>query len=77
MPGTSNHTDLLLQCPDYDTGSMDNKNIMVLPPHLFINAIDLLSMKQCIYNEQGKHKKQMENLQKEHPLDLIDQRWCN
>ena len=69
--------DHLSQRPDYDTGSTDNEDITVLPPHLFINATDLLSVKQHVYDEQGEHKKQMKNLQKEHPLNLVNQKWFN
>ena len=76
-PGTSNHADHLSRCPDYDTGSTDNENITVLPPHLFVNATDLLSMEQRVYDEQGEHEEQMKNLQKEHPLNLVDQKWFN
>ena len=76
-PGTSNHADHLSRRPDYDTGSTDNEDITVLPPHLFVNATDLLSVEQCVYDEQGEHEEQMKNLQKEHPLDLVNQKWFN
>ena len=76
-PGMSNHADHLSRRPDYDTGSTDNEDITVLPLHLFVNATDLLSMEQHMYDEQGQHEEQMKNLQKEHPLDLVDQKWFN
>ena len=76
-PGTSNHADHLSRRPDYDTGSADNEDITVLPPHLFVNATDLLSMEQRVYDEQREHEEQMENLQKEYPLDSVDQKWFN
>jgi hypothetical protein len=56
---------------------MDNEDITVLPPHLFVNTTDLLSMEQRVYDEQGEHEEQMKNLQKEHPLDLVNQKWFN
>jgi hypothetical protein len=34
-------------------------------------------MEQRVYDEQGEHEAQMENLQKEYPLDLVDQKWFN
>ena len=34
-------------------------------------------MKQHVYDEQEKHEKQMKNLQKEHPLSSVDQKWFN
>ena len=74
-PGTSSHADHLSQCLNYDIESTDNEDIMVLPSHLFINAMDLLSMKQHVYDKQEEHKEQMKNLQKEHPLDLVNQKW--
>ena len=73
----SNHVDHLSRHPDYYIGSTDNEDITVLPPHLFINATDLLSVEQCVYDEQGEHKEQMKNLQKEHPLNLVNQKWFN
>ena len=76
-PGTSNHADHLSRCPDYDTGNTDNEDIMVLPPHLFVNTTNLLSMEQRVYDEQGEHEEQMKNLQKEHPIDLVNQKWFN
>jgi hypothetical protein len=34
-------------------------------------------MEQRVYDEQGEHEEQMKNLQKEHPLDLVNQKWFN
>jgi hypothetical protein len=40
-PGTQNKTADALSChPDYDTGTGDNQGVMVLPAHMFINAIE-------------------------------------
>jgi hypothetical protein len=37
-PGASNKVDHLSCCPDYDDGSLDNQDVTVLPPHLFIHV---------------------------------------
>jgi hypothetical protein len=39
-PGVTNKVDLLSRCPDYDQGKEDNGEVLVLLPHLFINAIE-------------------------------------
>jgi hypothetical protein len=40
-PGTQNKTADALSChPDYDTGTGDNQGIIVLPAHMFIDAIE-------------------------------------
>jgi hypothetical protein len=52
-PGILNKADYLLHWPDYDTGSTNNENITVLPPHLFTNATNLLSLEQRPRRAQG------------------------
>jgi RNase H-like domain found in reverse transcriptase/Reverse transcriptase (RNA-dependent DNA polymerase) len=37
-PGTTNKADHLSRRPDYDNGSLDNQDVTVLPPHLFIHT---------------------------------------
>jgi hypothetical protein len=54
-PGISNHADHLSRCPDYDTGTSDNEDTVVLPPNLFANTMDMLSLKQEIYEAQKGH----------------------
>jgi hypothetical protein len=76
-PGTSNKADYLSHRPDYNTGSTDNENITILPPHLFANTTDLLSLEQLVYDTQEEHKEQMKELQKEYPLNQIGERWFN
>jgi hypothetical protein len=39
-PGVTNKVDLLSRRPDFDQGKADNKEVLVLPPHLFINTIE-------------------------------------
>jgi hypothetical protein len=75
--GISNKADYLSRRPDYDTGSTNNENVTVLPPHLFTNATNLLSLEQLVYDAQEEHKEQIEELQKEYPLDQVGERWFN
>jgi hypothetical protein len=39
-PGITNKADLLSRCPDFDQGKGDNGEVLVLLPHLFVNAIE-------------------------------------
>jgi hypothetical protein len=39
-PGVTNKVDLLSRCLDYDQGKEDNGEVLVLPPHLFVNTIE-------------------------------------
>ena len=43
-PGKTNQADHLSQHPGYDTGAHDNKEVLVLPERLFVNAIHLDSL---------------------------------
>jgi hypothetical protein len=76
-PGILNKADYLSCRPDYDMGSTDNENVTILPPHLFVNATNLLSLEWLVYDTQEEHKEQMEELRKEYPLDQIGERWFN
>jgi hypothetical protein len=39
-PGVTNKVDLLSRCPNYNQGKEDNGEVLVLPPHLFVNVIE-------------------------------------
>ena len=41
IPGDTNKADTLSRRPDYNTGTNDNSNVTVLPPHLFIQSTTL------------------------------------
>ena len=58
--------------PDYDTGASDNEDVTVLPPHLFINATNMLSLNQEVFKAQEDHPKQVEELHKGYPLDQVE-----
>ena len=45
LPGKSNgRADALSRRPDYDTGTRDNKNVVVLPEHMFVRAMKVLGV---------------------------------
>lgn len=63
-PGTQNKADSLSQWPDYDTGANDNDSVTVLLEHLFINAVDILTIEQKVYEAQEWLDKQIRELEK-------------
>jgi hypothetical protein len=71
-PGAMNCADGLLRRSDYDTGENDNQDIIVLPEKLFALATELLSLEQELWEAQKTHRKQMEQLQKEHSIDMVE-----
>ena len=61
--GTSNgHADALSRRPDYDQGEDDNKDVVVLPDHLFVHASHL----EWIEEEESVQLFQVEDMTKEH-----------
>ena len=74
-PGTANKADHLSRCPDYDTGTNGNKDVVVLPPHLFVNAANMLSLEQEVYEVQKEHEGKIEELRKTHPFDQVNGHW--
>ena len=51
-PETQNKADSLSWWPNYDTGANDNNDITVLPEHLFVNTMEILIIKQKVYEAQ-------------------------
>jgi RNase H-like domain found in reverse transcriptase len=51
-PSTTNKADHLSCHPDYDDGSLDNQDVTVLLPHLFIHASSVTDLKQLVLNAQ-------------------------
>jgi RNase H-like domain found in reverse transcriptase/Reverse transcriptase (RNA-dependent DNA polymerase)/Integrase zinc binding domain len=51
-PGSTNKADHLSRRPDYDDGSLDNQDVTVLPPHLFIHASTVSDLEQLILDAQ-------------------------
>ena len=62
---TSNgRADALSRRPDYDQGEDDNKDVVVLPDHLFVRAGHL----EWIEGEEPAQLFQVEEMTKEHPV---------
>jgi RNase H-like domain found in reverse transcriptase/Reverse transcriptase (RNA-dependent DNA polymerase) len=51
-PGPTNKADHLSHRPDYDDGSLDNQDVTVLPPHLFIHASVVSDIEQLVLDAQ-------------------------
>jgi RNase H-like domain found in reverse transcriptase/Integrase zinc binding domain len=51
-PGTTNKADHLSRRPDYDDGSLDNQDVTILPPHLFVHAATVSNLEQLVLNAQ-------------------------
>jgi hypothetical protein len=74
-PGTANKADHLSRRPDYDTGTNDNEDVVVLPPHLFVNAVNTLSLEREVYEAQKEYEEEIEELRKTHPFDQVNGHW--
>jgi RNase H-like domain found in reverse transcriptase/Integrase zinc binding domain len=51
-PGATNKADHLSRRPDYDDGSLDNQDVTVLPPHLFVHAATISDLEQLVLDTQ-------------------------
>jgi Integrase zinc binding domain len=51
-PGTTNKADHLSRHPDYDNGSLNNQDVTVLLPHLFIHASTVSNLEQLVLDTQ-------------------------
>jgi hypothetical protein len=51
-PGTTNKANHLSRRPDYDDGSLDNQDVTVLPPHLFVHAAAISNLEQLVLDAQ-------------------------
>jgi Integrase zinc binding domain len=50
--GTTNKADHLSHRPDYDDGSLDNQDVTILPPHLFIHAATVSDLERLVLDAQ-------------------------
>jgi RNase H-like domain found in reverse transcriptase/Reverse transcriptase (RNA-dependent DNA polymerase) len=55
-PEVTNKADGLSRRPDYDDGREDNEDVVVLPDHLFIDAINFVNQEQAVLGAQKHHK---------------------
>jgi hypothetical protein len=59
-PGAVNCADALSQHPGIDKGDNDNDAVTVLPDKLFVHAIEISSLKSCIWEAQLENRTLME-----------------
>jgi hypothetical protein len=51
-PGTTNKADHLSHHPDYDDSSLNNQDVTVLLPHLFIHTSTVSDLEQLVLDAQ-------------------------
>jgi hypothetical protein len=73
--GALNRANAFLRQPDYDTGTSDNKDVVVLGLELFANATELLDLEQRVFTAQEEHRNWIEELQGDFLLDKVDEKW--
>jgi hypothetical protein len=62
-PGVTNKADLLSRCPDFDQGKADNEEVLVLPPHLFVNAVEAgESLEELVLKAQQGQEEALQRL---------------
>jgi hypothetical protein len=60
-PGSANGvTDVLSQPPGTNEGSQDNQNVVVLPPHLFYQAMSTFDLRFLIQMKQQEHQMEIQ-----------------
>ena len=70
IPGKSNsRADALSRRPDYDQGTCDNENIVVLPEDVFVRAVTIAS------KEEGQHEETLRPWIDPHKLKCINDVW--
>ena len=58
-------------------GVHDNENETVLPGWLFANILTSLNLDQQVYDEQQRQPSEMQCLQKEFPLDQVEEHFLH
>jgi RNase H-like domain found in reverse transcriptase len=51
-PSTTNKANHLSHHPDYDDGSLNNQDVTILPPHLFIHTSTVSDLEQLVLDAQ-------------------------
>jgi RNase H-like domain found in reverse transcriptase/Integrase zinc binding domain len=74
-PGPTNKADHLSCRPDYNDGSLDNQDITILPPHLFIHASTVSDLKQLILDTQLVHPNLLHTWASRFNLTESDSAW--
>jgi hypothetical protein len=70
IDGQKNRADPLSRRPDYDNGSKDNEDMVMLPDHLFIRIIKVLGFDSMVMVLQKQQATLMKEWEKEHNLQV-------
>jgi RNase H-like domain found in reverse transcriptase/Integrase zinc binding domain len=75
-PGKTNKADLLSQQLDFDQGKNDNEEVLVLPPELFINMVQVhQTLEDLILKSQQGKEGELKCLREEVGLQSRENRW--
>jgi RNase H-like domain found in reverse transcriptase/Integrase zinc binding domain len=75
-PRKTNKVDLLSRCPDFDQGKNDNEEVLVLPPELFINAVQIhQTLEDLVLESQQGKEEELKHLREEVRLQSRDNGW--
>jgi Integrase zinc binding domain/RNase H-like domain found in reverse transcriptase len=74
-PGTTNKADHLSRRPDYDDSSLDNQDVTVLPPHLFIHTSTISDLEQLTLDTQLANPTLLHQWASHFNLTEIDSAW--
>jgi hypothetical protein len=75
-PGKMNKADLLSHQPDFDQGKNNNEEVLVLPPELFINAVQVhQTLKDLVLESQQGKEEELKCLQEEVGLQTRENGW--
>jgi hypothetical protein len=75
-PGIMNKADLLSRHPDFDQSKADNEEVLVLPPHLFVNAIEEEeSLERLILSAQQGQEETLQCLREEVGIQSQGKGW--
>jgi Integrase zinc binding domain len=74
-PSTTNKADHLFCCPNYDDSSLDNQDVTILPPHLFIHASTVSDLEQLVLDAQLVNPALLHQWVSHFNLTEIDSAW--
>ena len=76
-PGSTNHTNHLSWWSDYNSRSHDNEDIIALLDKLFVNVAAFANIDDDILEVQQQNWKEMKWLQKQYPIDIINEQYSH
>jgi hypothetical protein len=75
QPGKLNRADALSRPPGAEKEKHDNKDVLVLPQKLFVQAVEVLALEQQVWDDQGCHLEHFQELRKSHPIESVNHHW--